>query len=310
MQTTSNILMIRPVKFGFNEQTALSNAFQNPDAARAGAALIQLQAQNEFDHMVAILQQHGVDVIVVEDTIDPHKPDSIFPNNWISFHEDGTVCLYPMHAPNRRQERRKDIIEMLGGPKGFSVSRTIDFTNHEERNKFLEGTGSLVLDRDNKVAYACISPRTHSDILTEFSEQTGYRVVAFNSVDKNGIPIYHTNVVMAIGDKFAVICLDTIMDEKERQVVKEELSANGREVVEITLNQMNNFAGNMLQVKSKSGESLLVMSQTAYNSLVPEQVHALEKYARLVPVYLHTIESNGGGSARCMMAEVHLPKVN
>lgn len=309
MQTTSNILMIRPVRFGFNEQTAASNAFQNPEAAKAGAELIQQKAQQEFDAMVATLRYYGVNVIVVEDTFEPHKPDSIFPNNWISFHKDGTLCLYPMHAPNRRMERRKDIIEMLLEKEGFDVKKIVDFTNHEERNKFLEGTGSLVLDRINRVAYACVSPRTHSDVLTDFSEQTGYKIVSFNAVDHNGMPIYHTNVVMCVGDKFAVICLDTIIDERERQLVKEELSANGREIIEITLSQMNNFAGNMLQVKGANDQSLLVMSESAYKALMSEQVAALEKYAKLVPVALHTIESNGGGSARCMMAEVHLPKV-
>ncbi len=307
MQTTHNILMIRPVSFGFNTQTASSNAFQDPLAMMSGALVVQQKALEEFNGMVKLLEDNGVNVIVVDDTTEPHKPDSIFPNNWVSFHSDGTLCLYPMQAPNRRLERRADIIDALRDEKKFVIGKTLDFTHHENSERFLEGTGSLVLDRVNKIAYACISPRTFSEILDEFSEQTGYKVVSFNSVDAEGRAIYHTNVVMAVGDTFAVICLDTIKDDEERAKVVKELSATGHDIVTISLDQMNHFAGNMLQVRNKQGESLLVMSEQAYKALDEVQISRLKKYARLLYAPLYTIESNGGGSARCMMAEVHLP---
>jgi hypothetical protein len=307
MQTTHNILMIRPVSFGFNTQTASSNAFQDPLAMKSGALAVQQQALDEFNGMVKLLENNGVNVIVVDDTTEPHKPDSIFPNNWVSFHDDGTLCLYPMQAPNRRLERRADIIDALRDEKKFKIGKTLDFTHHENSDRFLEGTGSLVLDRVNKIAYACLSPRTFAEILDEFTEQTGYRVVAFNSVDSEGRAIYHTNVVMSVGDTFAVVCLETIRDEAERSSVLKALEATGHDIISISLNQMNQFAGNMLQIRNQQDESLLVMSEQAYKSLNQEQISRLESHARILHAPLYTIESNGGGSARCMMAEVHLP---
>jgi hypothetical protein len=255
--------------------------------------------------MVNGLRNLGVDVTVIEDTPEPHTPDAIFPNNWVSFHANGTVCLYPMYAPNRRLERREDIIVQL--QKKFKVSHTMDFTSYEAAQQFLEGTGSMVLDRINKIAYACLSPRTNPEILEEFATKMGYRVVSFTSTDEKGTQIYHTNVVMSVGDRFAVICTETIIDDAERAHVLQTLKQTGKDVIEISMEQLKRFAGNMLQVQNKSGESILVMSTQAYRSLLPQQLKTLEKYNQMFYTDLYTIESNGGGSARCMMAEVHLP---
>lgn len=298
--------MIRPVRFGFNDQTADSNTFQNATLAAQTRDTAQLNAQREFDNMVQQLQSYGVDVIVYDDTAEPHKPDSIFPNNWVSFHYSGTVVLYPMQAQNRRAERRMDIVNDLA--ERFQVAKTVDLTAFEHEGKFLEGTGSLVLDRMNRVAFACVSPRTNPDVLAEYSRQTGYKTILFHAVDATGAEVYHTNVVMCIGDVFAVICLQAIPDLDERLTIRQELEKLGKRVIEITLDQMASFAGNMLQVDTARGQKLLVMSTAAHNSLTPKQIDTLDDYARLLTVDLSTIEANGGGSARCMMAEVHLPK--
>lgn len=304
-QATSHILMIRPVRFGFNEQTAASNAFQDVKLAAQTKDLAQEDAQREFDEMVRQLQAAGVEVIVVEDTPEPHTPDSIFPNNWISFHNNGTVITYPMQAENRRLERVEDIITKLG--EQYYINRRVDLTYFENEGKFLEGTGSMVLDRKFKIAYACLSPRTHEDVLKEFSVQMNYDIVTFNAVDESGKAIYHTNVLMCIGDLFAVICLQAIPDLDERYKVRQHLEQSGKRIVEITLDQMKHFAGNMLQVKTKKGNSLLVMSTQAYESLTHKQIDILDDYSTLIHFDLSMIEGNGGGSARCMMAEVHLP---
>jgi hypothetical protein len=304
-QATSHILMIRPVRFGFNEQTAVTNAFQDVKLAAQTKDLAQEDAQREFDEMVLHLKAVGVDVIEIEDTPEPHTPDSIFPNNWVSFHNNGTVILYPMQAENRRLERRKDIIKLL--EERFYINRLIDLSYFEEQNKYLEGTGSMVLDRKFKTAYACLSPRTHEEVLKEFALQMNYEVVAFTAVDEAGRQIYHTNVLMCIGDMFALICLEAIPDLDERYVVRQTLEQSGRQIVEISLDQMKHFAGNMLQVKNAKGNSLLVMSTQAYESLSHKQIDALDDYATLLHFDLSMIEGNGGGSARCMMAEVHLP---
>ena len=294
--------MIRPVNFGFNEQTAGSNAFQNRNAAQQQ---VQDKALAEFDNLVSVLKENGVEVIVIDDTPEPHTPDSIFPNNWVSFHQDGNVFLYPMMAENRRLERREDIIMQLEDE--FKINHIIDLSRFEHEHKFLEGTGSMVLDRENKIAYACLSPRTDKDVLDLFCAQGGYKPVLFHAVDENDMDIYHTNVLMCIGSKFAVICLDSIADEKEKAEVVASLKATNKEIVAISFAQMNQFAGNMLELKSKSGESLLVMSQNAYQSLTQGQKASLEKYCKIVYADINTIENNGGGSARCMIAEVHLP---
>jgi hypothetical protein len=299
------ILMIRPVNFGFNEQTAESNAFQNRHAQNDTA---NEKAQKEFDGMVNILRKNAVDVMVVDDTPEPHTPDSIFPNNWVSFHGNGQVFLYPMQAENRRLERREDIINGL--EDNFTIRHIIDLSHFEEEGKFLEGTGSMVLDRENKIAYSCISPRTNREVLALFCERAGYTAVTFNAVDENGQAIYHTNVLMCIGSGFAVICLDSIQNRHERIAVKESLESTQKEIIDISFGQMNRFAGNMLEVKNKAGETLIVMSQNAYNVLSEEQKIVLTKYGKLISANINTIESIGGGSARCMMAEVHLPVVH
>jgi len=307
-QTTSHILMIRPVRFAFNEQTAASNAFQDPTALEAAEAA-QAKALREFDAMADNLRGLGIDVIVIEDTPEPHTPDAIFPNNWISFHQhgDGTVYLYPMQAPNRRLERRSDIIELL--KRRFRISKVVDLSAYEAENKFLEGTGSMVLDRDYRIAYACLSPRTDAELLAEFAGKMDYRVVAFHATDEQQKPIYHTNVIMCIGERFAVICLDCITNEKERSHVKQTLTETNKEIIEISIDQVYRFAGNMLQLRTQSGEGLLVMSSQAYYALQPDQLRRLEKYTQITYSDLLTIERNGGGSARCMIAEIHLPEL-
>jgi len=297
--------MIRPVNFGYNEETAESNAFQNKDKNQQE---VQEKALAEFNNFVAILRNHGVDVIVIDDNPEPYTPDSIFPNNWVSFHDDGNVFLYPMQAENRRLERREDIIAEL--EDNFKVHHIVDLSRYEEENKFLEGTGSMVLDRVNKIAYACLSPRTDKDVLAIFCEQEDYTAVCFDAADEKGKAIYHTNVLMCVGTQFAVICLDSIPNPHEKVVVIEYLKSTQKEIVEITFEQMNQFAGNMLEVKTKNDETLIVLSKSAFKALDDVQIAILEQYGKLVYADIHTIENNGGGSARCMMAEVHLPVEN
>ena len=305
-QATSRILMIRPVRFGFNEQTAGSNAFQNTELAEQAQEVVQEEALREFDAMVQQLRALGLDILVYEDSPEPHTPDSIFPNNWVSFHASGTVVLYPMQAANRRLERRQDIIDDLS--ERFHVSRVIDLTHFEEEGKFLEGTGSLVLDRMNRVAFASISPRTHPDVLAEFSRQTGYRVVSFHSADATGKAVYHTNVMMCMAENCAVICLSAITDPDERLMVRQELEGLGKRVFDIGLEQMAAFSGNMLLVSSGKGQKMLVMSTRAYGALTLKQIDQLNEYATLIHFGLFVIEQNSGGSARCMMTEIHLPR--
>lgn len=293
--------MIRPVDFKFNEQTAGDNKFQ----VASEQADVQQKALAEFDGFVAVLRENGVDVTVINDTLSPETPDSIFPNNWISFHEDGSVFLYPMHSPNRRQERRKDIIDELD--QKFAVNHLTDLSFFEQQNFFLEGTGSLVLDRTNKIAYACLSIRTDEEVLENFSMLAGYKIVAFQAVDQNNFPIYHTNVMMCIGEKFAVVCLESIKSTEDKITVLESFKATNKTVIDISFDQMNHFAGNMLEVQNKDGESLLVMSEQALKALHGTQITALSEFSKIVTAPIYTIEQNGGGSARCMLAEVHLP---
>ena len=303
-QTTSTILMIRPVNFGFNEQTAGSNAFQNRNAEQQ---LVQDKALQEFDAMVAKLRDNGVEVIVIQDTLEPHTPDSIFPNNWVSFHQDGKVFLYPMMAENRRLERREDII--IGLENEFKIKHVIDLSRFESENKFLEGTGSMVLDREHKLAYACLSPRTDKDVLDLFCLESGYKPVLFHAVDQGGMDIYHTNVLMCVGSNFVVICLESIKDTAEKLTVIETIAASQKQLIDIPFEQMNHFAGNMLEVENLQGEKLIVMSKSAWDSLNEQQKDKLSSFCKPVYSDISTIESNGGGSARCMMAEVHLPRV-
>jgi hypothetical protein len=301
-QSTSHLLMIRPVSFGFNEQTAGSNAFQTKLGDKNE---VQNKALAEFNNLVTVLRNNGVDVTVIDDTPEPHTPDSIFPNNWVSFHGDGNIFLYPMQAENRRLERREDIINQL--EDHFKVHHIVDLSRFEHDHKFLEGTGSMVLDRIGKIAYACLSPRTDRDVLAIFCEQTGYKAICFDAVDEHGKAIYHTNVLMCVGSKFAVICLDSIPNPHERILVTESLQNTRKEIIEISFEQMNQFAGNMLEVQNKNGEALIVMSQSAFKSLNDVQRIKLGKYGKLIYSNISTIETNGGGSARCMIAEVHLP---
>lgn len=301
MQTTSHILMIRPVNFGFNAETAVNNAFQ----LAGNDHNAQEKALAEFDAFVKLLRERGVDVTVIDDTDEPHTPDSIFPNNWISFHDDGTVCLYPMYATNRRLERKPVVLETIA--KQFKIGKKIDFSYYEQKDLFLEGTGSMVLDRENKIAYACLSPRTSRKVLQIFCDQMGYKAVVFDAVDEKGAPIYHTNVMMCVADKYAVICLDSLSKKKEKDEVTGTIKNSGKEIIDISLDQMNRFAGNMLQVENRKGEKLLVMSTRAYESLTPKQLKKLSSFNEIIHSDLSAIEINGGGSARCMMAEIHLP---
>lgn len=297
---TSNILMIRPVQFAYNAETAVNNSFQ----VASNDASVQEKALQEFDAFVAKLQANGIDVTVVQDTAEPHTPDSIFPNNWISFHSNGTICLYPMFAVNRRQERKQHVLDAIVGK--FVVDSNIDFTGSEANNVFLEGTGSMVLDRDKQIAYACLSPRTDKDLLQLFCKQFDYTPVAFIANDENGSAIYHTNVMMCVADKFVVICLVSITDETEKNMVIQSIENSGKTIIDISFYQMNHFAGNMLQVCNQQGDKFLVMSSQAYHSLTSEQVATIESYQPIIHADITTIETNGGGSARCMMAEVFL----
>lgn len=308
MQITNNILMIQPVSFRYNEQTAVNNYYQQV-LDNLSDEQTQEKALLEFNNLVELLKNVGVNVIVIEDTKKPDTPDSIFPNNWVSFHADGTVGLYPMCAENRRAERREDIFDTLVDEYGFKIKEIKDFSEFEEHDKYLEGTGSMVLDREHKICYAAISIRTDEIAVMQFCEEFGYRPVCFTanqSVNEERMAIYHTNVMMCVADKFVVICLDTIDDIDERKHVVETLSETGKEIIEITQAQNHRFAGNMLQVMGD--KPYLVMSNSAFSSLNNKQKKTIEKYCPIIYSSLDTIEACGGGSARCMMAEVFLPK--
>ena len=301
--------MVRPVNFRMNEQTAVNNYYQK-DIDDVLPDTINTKAQKEFDTFVEKLRVIGVQVIVVKDRMETDTPDSIFPNNWVSFHENGDVGLYPMFAENRRKERREDILETIE-KEGFLINNIIDYTSAEEEQVFLEGTGSIILDRANRKAYCALSPRADEDLFIEFCEDFEYSPVIFTSyqtVDGARKPIYHTNVMMCIAETFAVICLSSIDDKKERKNVIKHLKEDGKEVIDITETQLNNFAGNMLQVKGDNDVRYLIMSQAAYDSLTKAQIKQIEKHCNILSSSLETIETCGGGSARCMMAEVFLPK--
>jgi hypothetical protein len=305
MSAATSILLIRPLSPAYNPETATSNAFQQ--MPEADAATNRQRVQQEFDDFAATLRSEGVDVIVIDDTPSPQKPDAVFPNNWISFHADGKVILYPMFAPSRRRERRMDVVETLR--KRFVITEVIDLSVYEKEGRFLEGTGSFVFDHVNKVAYASLSPRTDKELALHVSERLGYRPVIFRAVDAGGQAIYHTNVMMSVGDKFSIVCLASITDLADRKQVVDSLRDTGHTIIDIDYNQMGHFAGNMLAVRSGAGESILVCSQQAADSLTPEQRSKLADYIRLVPVPIPTIERLGGGSVRCMMAEIFLGEV-
>ncbi len=309
-QTTNAILMIRPGAFRMNEQTAVNNYYQKV-LDDLSPETVNSKAQHEFDVFVGKLRMVGVEVIVVEDTISPDTPDAIFPNNWISFHENGMVALYPMFAENRRHERREEDVLNVLEDKGFAVDEIMDYTSAETDGYFLEGTGSIVLDRENDKAYCALSPRADEELFIEFCEDFEYTPVIFEAFQKvNGERkvIYHTNVMMCVGDTFAVICADCIDDKKERKMVLESLRGDEKEIILITEDQVNNFAGNMLEVKGSDDRRYLVMSASAHQSLTKKQIAQLEEHVTILSSSLDTIEACGGGSARCMMAEVFLPK--
>lgn len=296
-------MMVRPASFGFNPETAASNAFQQNQPFTAIES--SEKAQKEFDYMVDLLRSHEIEVLVVDDTATPIKPDAIFPNNWISFHHDGTVVLYPMLAENRRLERRQDIVEVVA--KNHRMARLIDLSVHEHRGLFLEGTGSIVFDYMNKIAYASRSPRTHDALLIQLCSDLGFQPVIFNASDEGGQPIYHTNVLMGIGEKFVVICLDAIKDDSDQERILLSFERTGHKVIAISFEQMKSFAGNLIEVASKSGESFVLMSETAFQSLLPGQINAISQFSEILPVRIPHIERIGGGSVRCMVAGVFLP---
>lgn len=305
-QITDTVLMVRPAHFGYNPQTADSNAFQTPAQADEQAA-IAAAAQHEFDGFVATLRAHGIHVIVAQDTPDPVTPDAIFPNNWVSFHHNGAIVYYPMYAPNRRLERSEAVIDAVLAE--FQSVKTIDFAVLVQSQDFLEGTGSMILDHDHKLAYACLSPRTTPFALDMFGEGMKYKPVAFEAVDAQGQAIYHTNVMMALGIDFVVICLASVHLEHERATLLDHFARTGKTVIDLTFDQMYAFAGNMLQVRSRTtGEPYLVMSSQAYRSLTPAQIALIEQHTAILHVPIDTIEKHGGGSARCMLAEVFLPR--
>ncbi|HSD13311.1 MAG TPA: arginine deiminase-related protein [Flavobacterium sp.] len=308
-QTTNTVLMIRPVAFRRNEQTLVNNYYQKTGETLLPATA-NAKAQDEFDALVAKLRGVGVNVIEINDTLDSDTPDSIFPNNWISFHQNGDVALYPMFAENRRLERREDVLDIME-ENGFYIDQLVDYSSAEQEGLFLEGTGSLVLDRENIKAYCALSERSSEEIMIEFCEDFEMNPVifeAFQTVNGERKPVYHTNVMMSIGETFAVICADCIDDNKERKMVLDCLKSDGKDIILITEDQMNSFAGNMLQVRGTNDKRYLVMSTKAHQSLTPKQVQGLEKHCEIITSNLDTIESYGGGSARCMMAEVFLPQ--
>jgi hypothetical protein len=304
-QLASSVLMIRPVRFESNPMTAESNRFQgksnaDPDTQNANA-------QGEFDALAATLRAAGVNVVIVDDTAEPHTPDSIFPNNWVSFHADGRVVLYPMAANNRRTERRPDIVERLDSENGFAVKEIVDLSGHEQAGHYLEGTGSMVLDRKNHVAYACLSSRTQLDPLGDFAQRMDYDVVTFDAVDRDGVAIYHSNVLMNVGEELAVICAEAIERDEQRAAVLQRLSDTGHEVILLNYDQLDAFAGNMLELRGKDGDRLIAMSQQAYDALDETQIERLRANGRVVTSDIRNIEASAGGSVRCMLAEIHLP---
>jgi hypothetical protein len=292
--------MIRPMHFTYNAETAVNNSFQ----VKGDQLNLNEKAVIEFDGLVDQMRKQGIDVTVIEDSSSPHTPDAIFPNNWISFHESGVYCLYPMFAANRRKERKQEVLDII--KIKFHYHQLFDFTAYETQNLFLEGTGSMVLDREKRLAYACLSSRTDLVVLNEFCKKLHYEAVVFHSADDSGQPIYHTNVMMCVTERHVVICLDSIIAPEEKKYINETILKSGKQIIEISSAQMNQFAGNMLQLENKNHEKILVMSSAAWNSLDSEQQNKLTRYNRILHAPLQNIESNGGGSARCMIAEIHI----
>ena len=306
-QLARAVLMIRPVAFRSNPQTADSNQFQR-DPGVVDPLLEQRAAAVQFQGLVDTLRAAGIGVVVEPDLPTPETPDSIFPNNWVSFHADGTVVIYPMMAPNRRAEVRPDIIERLDRERGYRVDRVVDMTGHTVAGQYLEGTGSLVLDRRNRIAYAALSPRTTRAALTDFGQRMDYEIIAFEALDRDGQEIYHTNVMMSLGEGFAVICYETIPDRSQRQAVLLRLEETGHEIISIDRDQMRSFLGNCLQLEAADGSRVIAMSRQAEDALTPAQTTRLRRHGRIVSSPIHDIERSAGGSVRCMLAEIHLPR--
>lgn len=303
-QVTSTILMIRPASFGFNTETAANNVFQSQLSLSNNE--VQQKVLHEFDGFVDTLRKKDIEVIVVEDTPLPVKPDAVFPNNWFCTLQDGTVAVFPMYAPNRRIEKRDDMIKTL--TEVYKTRDVEDWSEYEAEGLFLEGTGSMIIDHPNKLIYACLSPRTNKNVLERFAQAHGYKAVTFYSRDENGVEVYHTNVIMHIGETYAVICLDSIKEEAERIALSQRLIVTGHEVIPITLAQVHAYAGNMLQVQNKKGKKFTILSQQSFNVLTEEQKDILNIHSTLLPIDITTIETIGGGSVRCMMAEIFLEK--
>ena len=304
-QLASMVMMIRPAGFESNPLTAESNAFM-AETSKPPAEQ-QAEALREFDGLVQVLRDAGINVVVIDDTREPHTPDAIFPNNWISTHADGRVVLYPMEAENRRTERRWDVIDILVNQHGRQVVEVVDLSAHEAAGHYLEGTGSMVLDRVNRIAYACVSSRTHLDALGDFAQRMDYDVVVFDAVDDDGVPIYHTNVLMNIGERFAVICDVAIPRAEQREAVLARLHETGHEIIHLSYAQLHAFAGNMLELRNCDGDRVVAMSEQAWNSLDDRQRELLAENGRIVYSPIKTIETSAGGSVRCMLAEIHLP---
>ncbi|HEY5691069.1 MAG TPA: arginine deiminase-related protein [Cyclobacteriaceae bacterium] len=302
-QVPHSILLVRPASFGYNPETASSNAFQRHPKDNKK---VQQEALVEFDEVINVLSKKNIANIMVEDTSIPETTDAIFPNNWITTHQDGKVVLYPMMAPSRRKERRTDIVDLL--KERFQVSEVIDLSDSENQNEFLEGTGSIIFDHPHRVAYACRSDRTNKIQLEKLCQLLNYRPLLFDAVDENDQPIYHTNVMMWIGASVAGICLDSIKSEEQQEAILSQLSSSNHKVIALSYTQMNQFAGNMFEVENATGKRFLLMSQTARDSLLSGQLAEIEKHAEPLPIDIHTIEESGGGSIRCMVAGIHLPK--
>lgn len=303
-QIASTILMIRPASFGYNAETAASNVFQG--SVSMSEHQVQVKAVEEFDQFVDTLRGHNIEVLVIEDTPYPVKPDAVFPNNWFCTLQDGTVATFPMQAVNRRIEVRSDLIQTL--KDNYIITNTEDWTSYDTENTFLEGTGSMIIDHENKLIYACLSPRTSKSLLQQFAQSHGYTAITFHSTDESGIEVYHTNVIMHLGADYAVICLESIKDETERQQVIDALAGTDHDIIEVSMEQVRHYAGNMLQVKSKDDILYTILSQQAYDSLTEQQKQQLQAHTHLLPVNITTIETVGGGSVRCMMAEIFLDK--
>ncbi|WP_181305752.1 citrulline utilization hydrolase CtlX [Rufibacter sp. XAAS-G3-1] len=300
----TQVLLVRPARFGANPETAATNGFQQ-EVPPGAADQVQQKALDEFNQFLLKLWASRIDAVVLDDVEDPATPDAVFPNNWISFHKGGKVVLYPMLSPTRRLERHPQLFTQLQEEHGLTFTQVIDLTSFENEGKFLEGTGSLVLDRQHRIAYACLSERTHVEPLQAFCEQLDYRPIVFHAFDGNGLPIYHTNVILSIGADFALVCLEAIPDEEEQGLLLEALVDTGKEILDLTLAQVKKMAGNMLQVRNKAGEPVLVMSDKGYKALRKDQFEDLNHRTKIMRSDLRTIEAHGGGSARCMLAEIY-----